>query len=97
MYMHVCMPVAENCENLYDSYGEICVRCNCCGRFGEESRKESQRKLYLERLEHEFNFNNWSEDTEMRKHQEKVVEENIAYFNDKLTELGQIEEKGETK
>jgi hypothetical protein len=25
--------VSNNCKNLSESYGEICVRCNKCGRF----------------------------------------------------------------
>ena len=31
--MRYCMPVTVDCYNLEDSYGMICVRCNCCGRF----------------------------------------------------------------
>ena len=27
--------VTDNCKNP-DSYGEICVKCNKCGRFGEQ-------------------------------------------------------------
>lgn len=27
--------VSENCKNLSESYGEICVKCNKCGRFGK--------------------------------------------------------------
>lgn len=27
--------VSKNCKNLSESYGEICVKCNKCGRFGE--------------------------------------------------------------
>lgn len=28
-----CISVLDECENLGESYGEICVRCNKCGRF----------------------------------------------------------------
>jgi hypothetical protein len=31
-----CLDVVENCKNPM-SYGEICVLCNKCGRFGEET------------------------------------------------------------
>lgn len=27
--------VSKNCKNLSESYGEICVKCNKCGRFGK--------------------------------------------------------------
>ena len=29
----ICRPIIDNCMNLKDSYGEICVLCNKCGRF----------------------------------------------------------------
>ena len=29
----ICRQVIKDCMNLKDSYGEICVRCNKCGRF----------------------------------------------------------------
>jgi hypothetical protein len=42
--VHICLSVLDNCKNLEDSYGEICVRCNKCGRFKiiptEESLKD---------------------------------------------------------
>jgi len=28
---HLCRAAKLDCYNPYDSYGEICVRCNCCG------------------------------------------------------------------
>jgi hypothetical protein len=31
-----CLDVVEDCKNP-DSYGAICVLCNKCGRFGEET------------------------------------------------------------
>lgn len=34
MDIHIDFSVADDCKNLEDSYGEICVRCNKCGRFG---------------------------------------------------------------
>jgi len=35
--------VDKHCKNLLDSYGEICVQCNCCGRFDPDS-------MYTDRL-----------------------------------------------
>jgi len=29
--------VDKHCWNLYDSYGEICVKCNCCGLMKPET------------------------------------------------------------
>lgn len=28
----ICISAMDKCYNPYDSYGEICVGCNCCGR-----------------------------------------------------------------
>jgi len=39
--MNICIAAKDNCQNLEESYGEICVRCNKCGRFCEE--QEDQR------------------------------------------------------
>jgi len=34
--------VDKHCWNLYDSYGEICVKCNCCGGFDKETMYTSR-------------------------------------------------------
>lgn len=31
--------VTDNCQNLEESYGEICVKCNKCGRFDTENEE----------------------------------------------------------
>ena len=31
--VHVDYAVIDGCKNLEESYGEICVQCNKCGRF----------------------------------------------------------------
>ena len=33
----ICSSASKNCENLIDSYGEICVGCNCCGRIDKNT------------------------------------------------------------
>lgn len=42
--------VKENCYNLYESYGEICVKCGCCSD-DPESRFKSRIELADRRLE----------------------------------------------
>jgi hypothetical protein len=37
--------VARNCWNLYDSYGEVCVKCNCCGGFDKDSMYTSRLRV----------------------------------------------------
>ena len=34
--------VDKHCWNLYDSYGEICVKCNCCGGFDKKTMYASR-------------------------------------------------------
>jgi hypothetical protein len=34
--IHIDFSVTDNCNNLESSYGEICVKCNACGRFNED-------------------------------------------------------------
>ena len=37
--------VVEDCMN-HNSYGEICVGCNCCGRYGEEGKNVTRQNKY---------------------------------------------------
>lgn len=36
----MCHSVTENCKNIIDSYGEICVGCNCCGRIDKATMQD---------------------------------------------------------
>lgn len=36
--------VTEDCQNLEDSYGCVCVKCNRCGRFDKEVAKDGCSK-----------------------------------------------------
>lgn len=37
--IHVSCGVSKDCKNKEESYGEVCVRCNKCGRFDKEEGK----------------------------------------------------------
>ena len=50
MELHICRSVMANCQNLYDSYGEICVGCNCCGRMGEDTMWQARYELAIREL-----------------------------------------------
>lgn len=43
--------VTNKCKNLLNSYGEICVFCNCCGRVDKESMYDAQIATYAEQLQ----------------------------------------------
>ena len=40
---YISIRVTYDCKNLEESYGEICVRCNKCGRFDEEKAESEDR------------------------------------------------------
>lgn len=46
IYGIACSSVLDKCYNLEESYGEICVRCNCCGRIDKKT-------MYQCRVEHD--------------------------------------------
>ena len=42
-FVHISLAVIDGCKNL-DSYGEICVWCNECGRFDEGVQNGDQKE-----------------------------------------------------
>jgi hypothetical protein len=42
--------VTDNCKNIIDSYGEICVYCNLCGRFSSDPERKKQREEIANKL-----------------------------------------------
>ena len=39
--IHISSGVSKDCKNKEESYGEICVKCNKCGRF-DKDKAESE-------------------------------------------------------
>ena len=37
--VHISNGVSKDCKNKKESYGEICVRCNKCGRFDKDGTR----------------------------------------------------------
>ena len=44
MMIHIDYGVLDDCKNLKESYGEICVRCNKCGRFDPKQEEAADDK-----------------------------------------------------
>ena len=82
--MHIDYSALDNCINP-NSYGEICVQCNACGRFDKSTEKECKLKFYKEELQENYDFDNWIEGMEERQRQ--VIASNIEYFKNKIKEL----------
>lgn len=79
-YLHISIPALEDCIN-DDSYGEICVRCNACGRFDKSTQKECALEMYKEELQKQYNFDGLIEV------QKRNIESNIQYLKKKIAEL----------
>ena len=45
--LHVSYSITDDCIN-HNSYGAICIWCNCCGRVDKKTMKEAQLKYYKE-------------------------------------------------
>ena len=76
--------VTRNCINSA-SYGEICVGCNACGRYDEETRRECAMALYQCELHEQFAFDNWLEGWEDIQKTNQAL--NIEFLERKITEL----------
>jgi len=40
--IYIDLQVVDGCQNLMESYGMICVKCNKCGRFHKKEAEEEQ-------------------------------------------------------
>ena len=73
------------------SYGEICVGCNCCGRFEKGMRMwEARLKYHQEELERIVNFADWFEDPKMIEVQKANIKINIAYHKTKIRNYNKV-------
>lgn len=88
-YLHISYSALEDCIN-EESYGEICVKCNACGRWDKSTQKESALKIYKRQLQEQYGFNNWI--SGMEEIQKKNIKANIKYYKQKIAELGEIDE-----
>jgi hypothetical protein len=91
--LYLDQQVARNCWNLYDSYGEICVKCNCCGGFDKKTMyasrlrvvkrwlKEDQAKLSMRGFQSALQQKNIR--TDIRRFQWQ-----IHYYERKVKEAG---------
>lgn len=94
--MHISYSVADNCQNLYESYGEICVHCNCCGRIDPKTKLQCQLDLNKRMLEEKREFDCWADDPELRALQHRNVAHDIEHFTRKIKELEErIAQKGQ--
>jgi len=77
--MYVDETIRDNCWNLLDSYGEICVGCGCCSK-DKKVRHKARLETVKRWKEENDKFCGWDDDPEVRKIQEKNVKANKQYF-----------------
>jgi len=84
---HIDYAVINDCINAA-SYGEICVKCNACGRFNKETQRECALRVWIDELYYQFHFNAWfDDDEEIKALQKKNIESNIEFIQDKILSL----------
>lgn len=86
----VCYSVNEDCRNLEDSYGEICTRCNCCGRFDKRTMYTARIKVYRRLLREEKSRVGDLEHYPSDQQQENI-RANIRYFQAKVANAAKCE------
>lgn len=91
--MFVDEQVRDECWNLYDSYGAICVHCGCCSK--DPKVRYSGRVACIKAwLEEQEAFDRWDDDPELMKIQKLNRRKNIdrlkrqlRYYSKKLMEV----------
>ena len=81
MNIHIDFQCRKNCWNLYDSCGEICVRCGCCSSdpiVRAKARLEVCERWLQERLK----FDDWIEGLE--ELQQKNIADDIKYYKRRI-------------
>lgn len=92
MNMHISRQVSADCKNIMDSYGEICVNCNACGRLDPNTKLESELAM-LERQLEEGVKGAWMP-LALTDRQKKYRDENIAYYEARIAKLKQAIKEG---
>lgn len=47
--LHICRPVDKDCKHPIETYGEICLGCNDCGRFNRPPFVRTDIKIITQR------------------------------------------------
>lgn len=84
----VCYSVTNNCVNLLDSYGEICVRCNACGIFNESTKHQCHLSVLKRQLAEVESFDNWLDGIEELQRKNKAA--NIEYTKNEIKKVEEI-------
>jgi hypothetical protein len=92
--MFIDYVVANDCLNPFDSYGEICTKCNSCGRWNKETMLNDRLEVYKRHLQEEYEFDNWIEGFE--ETQRANIQSNIEYLQGLIKETEEVISLGES-
>jgi len=95
MVGHICFSVIENCKNYHDSYGEICVGCNACGRINKDTALECWLAVEKEHQQENENHLNGigfelEEEPQIRALQLRNMKSNVRYYKKKIAEIERL-------
>lgn len=90
----MCMSASAGCINIY-SYGCICVHCGCCEKYNPNAidRTERQIRYYEERLEEQYNFDEFDEIEKFAEIQRNNIKDNIVFYTEKIKQLKHLLEE----
>ena len=89
--MNICVAVKNNCWNLFDSYGEICVHCGCCAKDPIE-RTKSRIEVTKEHLQYweKMLGDKYIEDKQIKNNYKRDIaycKKRLRYYEKRLMEL----------
>ena len=87
--IHIDFSIGKDCKNLQDSFGEICVKCNACGRFDKKTEKQCYLNVLKNQLQENKEFDNWADEPELIELQKTNININIKSIKQKIKELSE--------
>lgn len=86
MVIFIDYSVSEDCINDY-SFGEICVKCNACGRFDMRTQRKDAIRMWKQQLEELQEESAQIQGMIYDNNQAKNILSRITYIQKKIKEL----------
>lgn len=83
MSVSVCRNIMKDCIN-HDSYGEICIGCNACGRIDINTMWQSRYDMYVMQLKELVS--KFGDDFFNSKLQQTNIAKDVIYYGEKIKE-----------
>ena len=89
--MFLDVSITKDCKNLLDSYGEICLRCNACGRIDPKQQYRNYLEVLHRQQAENAAFDNWF--PECREIQEMNIKRNAELLAKLIAEIEPLAEQ----